>query len=153
MSRVPRSSAPIAAAPDGTRELPTSRDDGPGLSPAPGPDNREMPINPGDATAEAVPAIAPSGSRRRSARAGRDRAAPVSRTPAGPAGLDEADRLFRARRFDESGRIYAAMAKRNRLPAERRPHWAYCRFEAVVRRINVSAALGARVGRHRGGGP
>jgi hypothetical protein len=49
----------------------------------------------------------------------------------------EADRLFKAQRFDESGRIYAALAARSRLPVDRRPHWAYCRFQAVVRRINA----------------
>ena len=59
----------------------------------------------------------------------------MAATPA-PSRLAEADRLFVAGRWDESGRIYAAMAARNVLPAERRPHWAYCRYKAVVRRIN-----------------
>ena len=136
MSRVPRSGAPVAAAPDGTREIPMTRDDGPGLSPGPGPDGGEMPINPGDATAEAAPTPPRAGPDAAQPGAGRAIAAgaPVSRAPAG---LNEADRLFQARRFDEAGRIYAALAKRNQLPVERRPHWAYCRFEAVVRRINA----------------
>jgi hypothetical protein len=50
--------------------------------------------------------------------------------------LDEADQLFAAGRYDEAGRGYAALARQDRLPAERRPHWAYCRWMEVVRRIN-----------------
>ena len=61
------------------------------------------------------------------------------RLSSGP-GLDEADRLFEARRYDEAGRGYAALACQNRLPANRREHWAYCRWVGVVRRINTRPA-------------
>src|SRR5262249_13703130 len=50
--------------------------------------------------------------------------------------LDEADRLFAARRYDEAERGYAALARQNGLPPDRRPHWAYCRWWEVIRRIN-----------------
>src|SRR5262249_25345374 len=63
-------------------------------------------------------------------------AAPATGRPAGSSDLATADQLFRARNFEESGRIYAALASRNLLPVDRRPHWAYCRFKEVVRRIN-----------------
>ncbi|HZW29779.1 MAG TPA: hypothetical protein VFF52_03675 [Isosphaeraceae bacterium] len=59
----------------------------------------------------------------------------LARPPADPA-LDEADRLFAAGRYDEAGRAYATLARQNRLPANRREHWAYCRCDAVRRRIN-----------------
>lgn len=49
----------------------------------------------------------------------------------------EADRLFQAERYDQAGRIYAELAAQDRLSPERRPHWAYCRYRAVVRRINA----------------
>jgi hypothetical protein len=60
---------------------------------------------------------------------------PERRPPAGP-NLTDADRLFQSRRYDEAERAYSALARLNRLPPERRPHWAYCRWVAVVRRIN-----------------
>ena len=91
--------------------------------------------NPGAAVGEAAPeSPAPA-----EPRAGAAIATRIARADDGgtaPSGLAEADRLFVAGRWDESGRIYAAMAARNVLPAERRPHWAYCRYKAVVRRIN-----------------
>jgi outer membrane biosynthesis protein TonB len=56
-------------------------------------------------------------------------------TPA--AELAPADAAFRAKRYDEAGRLYAALAAKGQLPASRRDPWAYCRWFAVVRRINA----------------
>ena len=39
-------------------------------------------------------------------------------------------------KFAEAGRLYGTMAARGLLPSNRRPHWAYCRLDAVVRQIN-----------------
>jgi hypothetical protein len=116
-TRVP----PVGARDDGTREIPS---DSPVPAPSAGagpdaPDVREALINPGAASE-------PEPKRIR-----------TERTPAASPGLAQADHLFKSRRFDEAGRIYAAMAARKLLPDERRPHWAYCRIVAVVRRINA----------------
>jgi hypothetical protein len=54
-----------------------------------------------------------------------------------------ADSAFRAARYDEAGRLYAALARQEKLPASRRDHWAYCRCVDVVRRINAKPASGA----------
>jgi hypothetical protein len=51
--------------------------------------------------------------------------------------LGEADRFFAAQRYDDAGRCYAALAHENHLPANRREHWAYCRWVEVVRIINA----------------
>jgi hypothetical protein len=51
--------------------------------------------------------------------------------------LDLANRLFEAGRYEEAGRGYAALARQNRLPANRKEHWAYCRAVAVARRIEA----------------
>jgi hypothetical protein len=51
-----------------------------------------------------------------------------------------ADAAFRAARYDEAGRLYAALAENEKLPASRRDHWAYCRCVDVVRRINAKPA-------------
>jgi hypothetical protein len=48
-----------------------------------------------------------------------------------------ADAAFRAKRYDEAGRLYGALEREGRLPASRRDHWAYCRCTEVVRRINA----------------
>ena len=49
----------------------------------------------------------------------------------------EADTAFLAGRYKEAGQVYAALAQAGKLPAERRPHWAYCRAVGVVERINA----------------
>jgi hypothetical protein len=51
--------------------------------------------------------------------------------------LEKADRLFRDERYDEAGRTYRALAGQNGLPANRKEHWAYCRWVDVVRRLNA----------------
>jgi hypothetical protein len=45
--------------------------------------------------------------------------------------------LFSEARYDDAGRLYETLARQNRLPTDRRPHWAYCRAAIVVRRINA----------------
>ena len=57
--------------------------------------------------------------------------------PARDSKLDQADRLFRQGRYDDAGRLYASLAHQYGLPANRRPHWAYCRAVDVVRKINA----------------
>jgi hypothetical protein len=75
--------------------------------------------------------------------------APIRPTPGAPTGkgtssappvadLQEADRHFAAKRYDDAGRCYAALAQAGRLPAARKEHWAYCRWVAVVRSINAA---------------
>jgi hypothetical protein len=51
--------------------------------------------------------------------------------------LDQADRLFLDKKYEQAGRIYAQLAGRNQLPAQRKGVWAYCRWVAVVARINA----------------
>ena len=51
--------------------------------------------------------------------------------------LNQADRLFTDRKYEEAGRIYAILAGQNQLPAQRSQVWAYCRWVAVVARINA----------------
>jgi len=51
--------------------------------------------------------------------------------------LEEADRLFAIKRYDEAGRSCSALARQNRLQANRKEQWAYCRWVEVVRRINA----------------
>ncbi len=63
---------------------------------------------------------------------------PAPALPVQPDDLADADRLFRAQDFDGAGKLYAGLAARKALPDERRPHWAYCRMKAVVRRINAN---------------
>jgi hypothetical protein len=66
-------------------------------------------------------------------------AEPAAETRAPKAGPDvaSADAAFRAKRYDEAGRIYAALAEAGKLPEARKDAWAYCRWHAVVERINA----------------
>jgi len=54
--------------------------------------------------------------------------------------LGEADRLFAGKRYIEAGRLYARLAGRHQLPRDRNEVWAYCRWVAVVDRINAVPA-------------
>jgi hypothetical protein len=126
MTRVP----PAVARDDGTREIPmASPMTAPAASGPDQPGSREALINPGAATAPRA-ATPPTPTPEAESSIGR----PESRS--GP-GLAQADALFKSGRYDEAGRTYAALAARGRLPDDRRPHWAYCRYVAVVRRINA----------------
>lgn len=60
------------------------------------------------------------------------------RSLAAPGDVAEADAAFRAKKYDEAGRIYAALAREGRLPEARKDPWAYCRMYDVVRRINAA---------------
>jgi len=51
--------------------------------------------------------------------------------------LEEGDRLFKEKRYEQAGRCYAALARQKHLPARRTEHWAYCRMVEVARRINA----------------
>jgi hypothetical protein len=55
-----------------------------------------------------------------------------------PADVADADAAFRARRYDEAGRIYGELARKGRLPDVRRDPWAYCRMVTIVERINAA---------------
>lgn len=69
-----------------------------------------------------------------------DASAPVVKVPApnpAAAELAEADAHFTRKNYGEAGKLYASLAARNSLPAERRKVWAYCRWAAVVDRINA----------------
>ncbi len=50
---------------------------------------------------------------------------------------EAADRLFSAKQYTEAGRSYLALARDDRLPANRQYHWAYCRMVDVAQRINA----------------
>lgn len=63
---------------------------------------------------------------------------PAARPEPAPS-LAGADAAFRARRYDEAGRLYDALGRDGRLPEVRRDPWAYCRMVRVVERINESA--------------
>ena len=58
---------------------------------------------------------------------------PLSAAPDLPA----ADAAFVAKDYLQAGRIYGALARDKRLPAERRDQWLYCRAFEVVARINA----------------
>jgi hypothetical protein len=60
------------------------------------------------------------------------------RALAAPGDITEADAAFRAKKYDEAGRIYAALAREGHLPEARKDPWAYCRMYDVVRRINAA---------------
>ena len=95
-------------------------------------------INPGAAMPEgspAPPAEPNPGAAIRPEEAGNPAAAREG--PAVDSELERADRLFTAKQYDEAGRLYAALAGQDKLPTERRPHWAYCRASEVVRKINA----------------
>lgn len=69
-----------------------------------------------------------------------DASAPVVKVPApnpAAAELAEADAHFTRKSYQEAGKLYASLAAKNQLPAERRKVWAYCRWAAVVDRINA----------------
>jgi hypothetical protein len=51
--------------------------------------------------------------------------------------VEEADRLYVARNFREAGKCYAELARESRLPAQRKEHWGYCRYVALVEWINT----------------
>ncbi len=57
--------------------------------------------------------------------------------PAPMRSLGDGDRLFSAKQYDEAGQCYAALARENRLPANRTNYWAYCRMVAVATRMNA----------------
>ncbi len=79
--------------------------------------------------------------------------APASPPPVSPApkpvanretlDIAEADAAFLAKKYDVAGRIYAALDREHRLPAQRSDHWAYCRWDALVRRINANPTTAA----------
>lgn len=107
---------PLAVQPDATSAEP---DPAPVAAPAPG----STPAEPVRPTPEPVEPAAPL-----------DAATP----PLGQGEVKDADAAFRAKRYGEAGRIYAELARQNRLPAVRRDPWAYCRMVAVVERINAT---------------
>lgn len=51
--------------------------------------------------------------------------------------LNQADRAFQEKRYDEAGRLYSQLAEQHALPADRNEVWAYCRWTEIVRRINA----------------
>ncbi len=51
--------------------------------------------------------------------------------------LEEADVAYRDKKYTEAGRIYSGLASTQQLPEGRKEQWAYCRWFAVVQRINA----------------
>ncbi len=66
-----------------------------------------------------------------------DSLTPEPAASASQAELAKADGLFSAKKYDQAGRLYARLAAQNELPAQRKGVWAYCRWVAVVQRINA----------------
>ena len=60
--------------------------------------------------------------------------------------LSNADRLFSTKHYKEAGQCYAALARDNRLPANRTNHWAYCRIVDVATRMNARPEVNAGMG-------
>jgi hypothetical protein len=124
-------------------DSPASSQSGPGGTPsAPPPpqsqaDPGRAPADPLGPPASPAAVAAASGA---SSIAARDALAQPPREP-NPATdqtmLEEGDRLFSARKYQDAGRCYAALARQNRLPALRKQHWAYCRMVDVARKINL----------------
>ncbi|MCA1686165.1 MAG: hypothetical protein LC745_09320, partial [Planctomycetia bacterium] len=44
---------------------------------------------------------------------------------------------FQAEKYDDAGKLFAALERDGKLPAEFRSHWAYCRAVEVVRKLNA----------------
>jgi hypothetical protein len=51
--------------------------------------------------------------------------------------LRQADHAFASKQYEVAGRLYAQLAARKELPANRNEVWAYCRWTDIVRRINA----------------
>jgi len=66
---------------------------------------------------------------------------PAGMTQTQPVGsnseLGQADRWFTDKKYEEAGQVYARLAAKNQLPPQRKQVWAYCRWVAVVGRINA----------------
>lgn len=66
---------------------------------------------------------------------------PAGMTQTQPVGsnseLGQADRWFTNKKYEEAGQVYARLAAKNQLPPQRKQVWAYCRWVAVVARINA----------------
>ena len=123
---------PPAASPSSLPSNPTGAPDSPTAR------NRDPDGNAGDsdlALAPSAPPSAPSPSAGRS-RTATERTAGPKQPLAGPM-PEDADRLFSAKQYIEAGRCYAALAGDNRLPANRKNHWAYCRMVEVAQRMNA----------------
>jgi hypothetical protein len=71
--------------------------------------------------------------------------APLLPIPASVPPLDvaTADAAFDAKNYREAGRIYGALAREKRLPADRRDHWLYCRADGIASRINAKPRTAA----------
>ncbi len=81
-----------------------------------------------------APRPAPAGSSARPPRP------PASQSSTSAPTLEEADRLFTAKRYAEAGQRYAALYRDQQLPPGRHDHWAYCRIVIVAQRINAGPA-------------
>ena len=51
--------------------------------------------------------------------------------------LRRADGFWKSKDYVAAGKIYAILAKENKLPALRNDHWAYCRLVTVLEKINA----------------
>ncbi len=144
----PRPEPPLAAAPATPAADPSAMAPPPGVLPPSdfeSPGAAEMQVNPGAAAGDQPPATTTTPRRPgdNEAPSAAPRTLPslpgpaLAASRAGAGEADEADRLFQAERYEQAGRVYAELAARNELSPQRRPHWAYCRMRAVVRRINA----------------
>ena len=136
-TRIPDIGLPMVADPAADRD--SAHGSRPGLAAEPTPEQEpagdaDANINPGSATPEAKPDRTADGNP--GAASDADGAAAPGR-PATDSELDRADHLFAAKQYDEAGRVYASLAGQDRLPPDRRPHWAYCRAKEVCRQINA----------------
>ncbi len=125
--------APAAAAPPAeAKTLPHSQP----APEAPAPDKPlELPLVGPAPSADAPAADAPA-PKSVDPEVGRAAAEVPDPTPAEPDELAQADDFFKEKKYDEAGKLYAALARKGRLPAVRNKVWAYCRWSAIVARIN-----------------
>lgn len=65
---------------------------------------------------------------------------PTTPAPTAAITVEDADAEFLAKRYEKAAAGYALLDKEDRLPRDRRDHWAYCRAVGVVRRINTRPA-------------
>ncbi|MDX2036131.1 MAG: hypothetical protein SFX72_05730 [Isosphaeraceae bacterium] len=135
LDRAPESPPASTAAPESPRPQAVER---PAPIPAPDPlPPRDEAVKPATnpAPPETGAAVEPP-SDPRTAPAAEPRPEPGPDAPS----VAKADALFIAKDYIAAGTIYAALAKVDKLPANRREHWGYCRASVVASRISAKPA-------------
>jgi hypothetical protein len=125
-----RPAEPTAVPARGVQTLPVLEPEP--TSPVPGAGGRPEPSAPA-ASRPASPSLPPLSAPARTVTPSAHPAATV--TPDDQ--IRAADSAFRAKRYDDAGRLYAVLHRAGQLPRARYDLWIYCRCIAVVDRINA----------------